>query len=374
MRDRIAALKLIYFISMLFGFAPFRIQNTGHLKPSKIVLAYSIFLWLYVTKSGGQSFLEKLVRKDQILLSVCLMILTITSQVSHSTSFMICINKRRKIIEILDQLIALESSVKQNISKKYKMCKKVTFQLLYGVAVLIIPKIVFCFNGMMTIQESIFEIICIFGDYIVILQFSFFISLCHEYLTHLNSKLLEYYEHSGKTLKRSISIESITSSDHYIFSKMKTPGLSLDLRTWALNIINLHHKFCDVILVINNSYALQMLVYTAKYFIFITFCLFFMFILMPFPYGNRISYDKYAPQVFCLSIWSISQIFMITVPCFCIIEEAKNTAVLVHKILAKTKDLGVKEEFGYFSLQLLHRKVRFTACGLFPLDFTLLYS
>ena len=27
-----------------------------------------------------------------------------------------------------------------------------------------------------------------------------------------------------------------------------------------------------------------------------------------------------------------------------------------------------------FSLQLLHRKVKFTACGFFPLDFTLLYS
>ncbi|KAJ9583546.1 hypothetical protein L9F63_022109, partial [Diploptera punctata] len=27
-----------------------------------------------------------------------------------------------------------------------------------------------------------------------------------------------------------------------------------------------------------------------------------------------------------------------------------------------------------FSLQLLHQKIQFTACGFFPLDFTLLYS
>ncbi|KAJ9599140.1 hypothetical protein L9F63_010408, partial [Diploptera punctata] len=31
-------------------------------------------------------------------------------------------------------------------------------------------------------------------------------------------------------------------------------------------------------------------------------------------------------------------------------------------------------ELQLFSLQLLHRKVQFTACGFFPLDFTLLYS
>ncbi|XP_023717531.1 putative gustatory receptor 28a isoform X3 [Cryptotermes secundus] len=53
---------------------------------------------------------------------------------------------------------------------------------------------------------------------------------------------------------------------------------------------------------------------------------------------------------------------------------ANRTAVLVHKLLNKTKDPGLKEELQLFSLQLLHRKVHFTAFGFFPLDFTLLYS
>ncbi|XP_069677283.1 putative gustatory receptor 28b [Periplaneta americana] len=56
------------------------------------------------------------------------------------------------------------------------------------------------------------------------------------------------------------------------------------------------------------------------------------------------------------------------------ITQANRTAVLVHKLLSKTKDPEVREELQLFSLQLLHRKVQFTACGFFPLDFTLLYS
>ncbi|PSN53944.1 hypothetical protein C0J52_12521 [Blattella germanica] len=53
---------------------------------------------------------------------------------------------------------------------------------------------------------------------------------------------------------------------------------------------------------------------------------------------------------------------------------ANRTADLVHKLINDTKDPEIREELQLFSLQLLHRKINFTACGFFPLDFTLLYS
>lgn len=39
-----------------------------------------------------------------------------------------------------------------------------------------------------------------------------------------------------------------------------------------------------------------------------------------------------------------------------------------------TKQSLILFQLRIFSFQLLHRKVQFTACGFFPLDFTLLYS
>ncbi|XP_021942396.1 uncharacterized protein LOC110841299 [Zootermopsis nevadensis] len=55
-------------------------------------------------------------------------------------------------------------------------------------------------------------------------------------------------------------------------------------------------------------------------------------------------------------------------------SNANRTPVLVHRLLSKISDHGTRAELELFSLQLLHRKVQFTACGFFPLDFTLLYS
>ncbi|XP_021920102.1 putative gustatory receptor 28a isoform X3 [Zootermopsis nevadensis] len=72
--------------------------------------------------------------------------------------------------------------------------------------------------------------------------------------------------------------------------------------------------------------------------------------------------------------WYVLKLGGIVWACASTAREANRTAVLVHKLLSKTRDPGVKEELQLFSLQLLHRKVQFTACGFFPLDFTLLYS
>ncbi|XP_021930650.1 putative gustatory receptor 28a isoform X3 [Zootermopsis nevadensis] len=57
-----------------------------------------------------------------------------------------------------------------------------------------------------------------------------------------------------------------------------------------------------------------------------------------------------------------------------IYSRANRTAAIVHKLISNTSDIEVKEELKIFSLKLLHRKVQFTACGFFPLDFTLLHS
>ncbi|XP_069696818.1 putative gustatory receptor 28a [Periplaneta americana] len=54
--------------------------------------------------------------------------------------------------------------------------------------------------------------------------------------------------------------------------------------------------------------------------------------------------------------------------------QANRSAELVHKILTETQDPVAMQELNVFSLQLIHRKVQFTACGCFPLDFSLLHS
>lgn len=55
-------------------------------------------------------------------------------------------------------------------------------------------------------------------------------------------------------------------------------------------------------------------------------------------------------------------------------KESEKTAIRVHKLLNVTKNEVLKFQLTQFSMQLLHRKIKFTACNLFPLDTSLIFT
>lgn len=55
-------------------------------------------------------------------------------------------------------------------------------------------------------------------------------------------------------------------------------------------------------------------------------------------------------------------------------KESEKTATCVHKLLNVTKDEALKSQLTQLSMQLLHRKVKFTACNLFNLDTGLIFT
>lgn len=55
-------------------------------------------------------------------------------------------------------------------------------------------------------------------------------------------------------------------------------------------------------------------------------------------------------------------------------KESEKTATCVHKLLNVTKNEPLKIQLTQFSMQLFHRKVKFTACNLFTLDTSLIFT
>lgn len=55
-------------------------------------------------------------------------------------------------------------------------------------------------------------------------------------------------------------------------------------------------------------------------------------------------------------------------------KESEKTAICVHKLLNVTKSEALKIQLNQLSMQLLHRKVKFTACNLFTLDTSLIFT
>ncbi|KAJ9591819.1 hypothetical protein L9F63_001636 [Diploptera punctata] len=93
--------------------------------------------------------------------------------------------------------------------------------------------------------------------------------------------------------------------------------------------------------------------------------LFTSFLQSGCPALERFDVGSASPGHYAWSYNTLTAVFVL---------QANRTGVLVHKLMTKTSNSHVREELELFSMQLLHSKVRFTACGFFPLDFTLLYS
>ncbi|XP_069698463.1 putative gustatory receptor 28a [Periplaneta americana] len=145
-------------------------------------------------------------------------------------------------------------------------------------------------------------------------------------------------------------------------------------RTKVVALRDIQDSLCATSEALNSAYSFLLLYTSAKTFICLTHSLYFILLSLFMNstegscghvshYAYYMWFLHYALKLVWLVYYSSSTIY-----------QANRTAILVHKLLAKIRDSDIREELRLFSLQLLHRKVQFTACGFFPLDFTLLYS
>ncbi|XP_059477018.1 putative gustatory receptor 28b [Neocloeon triangulifer] len=70
----------------------------------------------------------------------------------------------------------------------------------------------------------------------------------------------------------------------------------------------------------------------------------------------------------------VGTVFAVVFFCSRTIKKAEQTTIELHKLLNYSVDKEGRDELQIFAMQLLQNKAQFTAAGVFPLDFTLLYS
>jgi gustatory receptor len=69
-----------------------------------------------------------------------------------------------------------------------------------------------------------------------------------------------------------------------------------------------------------------------------------------------------------------ASVFAIVIVSSAASRESQKTAICVHKLLNVTDDENLKNKLTQLSMQLGHRKVKFTACGMFTLDRSLIFT
>ncbi|XP_034100076.1 putative gustatory receptor 28a isoform X1 [Drosophila albomicans] len=140
-------------------------------------------------------------------------------------------------------------------------------------------------------------------------------------------------------------------------------------------VSNIHNLLCDICQTIEEYFTYPLLGIIAISFLFILFDDFYILEAMMNP--KRLDYfeaDEFFAFFLIQMIWYIVIIFLIVEASSKTIRHSSYSAAIVHKILNITDDLELRDRLFRLSLQLSHRKVSFTAAGLFRLDRTLIFT
>ncbi|XP_034172643.1 uncharacterized protein LOC117600826 isoform X1 [Osmia lignaria lignaria] len=139
-----------------------------------------------------------------------------------------------------------------------------------------------------------------------------------------------------------------------------------------LNLRCIHALLCDISAQVSQFYSLPILLGTSLLFFNLLYDLYVLF--APFMVDNVI---MDTPIVLNNVVWVIFTLYplgLLTTRVTKLENEIGRTGSIVHALLNYAIDREARTELKLFSLQLLHRQIKFTAIGYFVLDNTLFQS
>ncbi|XP_076220699.1 gustatory receptor for sugar taste 43a [Nomia melanderi] len=134
-------------------------------------------------------------------------------------------------------------------------------------------------------------------------------------------------------------------------------------------LIMTHSSLCDTVSLINNTFGIVILAVTTSCLLHLVITPYFLILQA----GEGHEWIFLAVQgMWC--IFHVTRMLIIVQPSYSTVAEGKRTAVLVSQLLSSSYEANARHQLEIFSLQLLHRPLEFSVCGLFSLDRTLITS
>ncbi|KAK0095501.1 hypothetical protein PV326_008166 [Microctonus aethiopoides] len=189
------------------------------------------------------------------------------------------------------------------------------------------------------------------------------------------NEISDYNKLSLATIRADISKDKI-KSDERIFRTPKVTNWPIEDRDSQnnmigsmLQLINVHSSLCDINLLINKAFGLPILVVTITSLLHL--------IITPYFLMMEATSDKETLFIIVQCLWCglhVYRMLIVVQPCYATTTESKRTAILVSQLLTYDWQTDIRKQLEIFSLQLMHRPLDFSACGLFSLDRALVTS
>nr|CAD7442332.1 unnamed protein product [Timema bartmani] len=177
--------------------------------------------------------------------------------------------------------------------------------------------------------------------------------------------------------------ENVNVVHHVTVQSLSSTGLNIDqdLREKIKLYRSIHDTLCDVCELVNEIFSIQLLLISAALFSDITICFYRANrtgSLMPaMVYHTQDPVVEHEIEIFMMQLLHRKVTFtafdFLPIDCT-LLYSANRTGSLIHVMRCPKQDSMMDYEIEMFMMQLLHRKVTFTAFDFLPIDCTLLYS
>jgi hypothetical protein len=406
--------KALYYISKLFGLAPFQLKMQ-HITRKAIFdtklrenVLYSLWslLLLILMIFGGFMQIKGIIKSITGGATLVIAFSEIFSYMSSITSLIIINLKRDLAPVILSQLFKIDRDMLV-YQDQVRECKRSQYVFLIKICILLLPAIMcFAFNfvswgalfgklekNLLWISNLIFLM--------VLVQVLGFLSYLHHQLATMNVAVLSVFKIRPQGLSAdnrkykhgaSCSVErdcswSDNTQKHYIsVTNSNNIGIFLCDTTFnqdsvSSNILclrNAYNKIYNLLGIVNSIYGFPLLVQVAQNFLELVGIsyLFIQFFYSLEAHGlNPFFGFTFVASVGIWLVLSFLKLFIITVTCENLRSENKRLTDSVHKLLLQ-QDMAADsvQQLQLFSFQLLSCKMEFSAAGLFSVDLPYLYS
>ena len=413
--DIYSAIKPLYFVSKMFGLAPFcykDVKTEGRIRISVLGIIHSylmccmLFILLIVLCK-----LELQNEFPEFGLAIIVVSIsdTCVSSLGVIASYILCATiNRRKLEKFLYLVYRIDACLIKTVDCYKTICVSVTVGI---VALAVLYSVLFIMCSQLSSHFGNVTLRCISFLFHILgttmyFQFVYSVLLLKQRFKILNEDLMTVFDvenenilddrqllgAKSKIVSRPV-LEGQTaceesphqSSTFEHLNHMNTeyikelPDTEDRERSVKITVLRRAHSvLCDASELVTSMFHVQSLVGFIEMFIEITLSL---YATLTYVTG-LLTCQLYSP-----SKWNVFGVFLIwatmnfaklvavTASCHSACQHANRTAVVVHKLLvAQSVHPETTEELQLFSQQLLHRKCHFSVCGFFSIDLTLLYS
>ncbi|XP_073822499.1 gustatory receptor 28a [Musca autumnalis] len=397
------SLRPLTYISII-GLAPFHLKSQNEVRTSALSfvagIAHFLFfvLCFFMSRRENGSIIGYFFQTNITKLGDTT--LSLTGVIAMLTIFGFAIFKRDRLISIIqNNLVVDEIFVRLGMKLNYRKILWYSFVMSFGM--LLFNFIYLCVSYMLLRSAEITPSFVVFTTFalphinISIMVFKF---MCTTHLAksrfHMLNEILQdildsHIEdshavelsplHSVVRINRSVprrrpaTIPTITASQQQRFSVAsiirQNPELALR------QVTNIHNLLCDICNTIEEYFTYPLLAIIAISFLFILFDDFYILEVKLNPNCVEVfEADEFFAFFIAQMFWYVIIIVLIVEGSSRTIKESGKCAAIVHKILNITDDGDIRDRLLRLSLQLQHRRVRFTAAELFNLDRTLIFT